>query len=82
VIRLRERVILYFVANPEEELVASDLALKFNVIASTVREALPGLVEDKLLSARLEKLTAQRGGPSFVYSAGPLIREALKAAEL
>ena len=71
---LRERVLLYFGRNPDEELTSRDIAEKFD--ARDVREAGRALryaVEQGVLSRRFE--TRQLA----VYSAGPELRREVGA---
>lgn len=68
---LADRVCAFFMANPDEELLTADVAVKFDAPRSAVTHYLAIPVNRGLL-----KLERSPTGTSFVYTAGPALTSA------
>ena len=67
-ITLRDRLVAYFAANPDDELTFADIAVKFSVPVGTARGSIGSLRKVGLLDA--VRTSGLRGGP-LTYRIGP-----------
>ena len=67
-ITLRDRLVAYFAANPEDELTISDVFVKFDVPIQTARGSIFSLRKVGLLDA--VRISGLRGAP-LAYRIGP-----------
>ena len=73
------RVMMYFAANHDEELMSADVALKFGGEQSQISTRLRPLIEARYLEVVRTESSAHNGGCKFVYGAGPALLEAIGA---
>lgn len=75
-IRLRDRLLMWFSANPDEELASRDVAARWGVTLDQCRFAASSLAREGFVSRELRVEKESRSGRSLYLSAGPeLLRE-------
>jgi len=72
VLTTRDRLLTFFVVRPDEELLISDICLKFACSNRTAWNALKQMVEDGLIAET--RSGKGRGGPK-TYSIGPVLKK-------
>lgn len=68
----RDRLLTFFVVRPDEELLISDICLKFDCPTRTAWSALQHMVADGLLA---EKRDGKGMGGPKTYSIGPVLKK-------
>ncbi len=75
-ITLRQRILLYFMANPDEQLLVPDVVVKWGVETTMASAVLLSMAKDDLLS----RTQAKTRGLPWTYFAGPVMKQALGLA--
>jgi len=72
-LKLKAKLVAFFLANPDEELLVSDVSAKFSVPLSTARAAAHALAGKSIVRIARAPHDGGVGAPPLVISAGPAI---------
>lgn len=77
-LKLQSKLVAFFAANPDEELLVADAATKFDTSESSVRVAVRALAERRIVNVERLPPSGEMGAPPLVFRAGPALRDYAK----